>query len=1451
MSAINDFNKVWVQKFPGSELPPAWEEDVKNNLAKHKKRVQELQNELKQEEVYVQFLESLLEEVEKRKKESSAGDATGKRSANVENHEKDIADVIKNTVERRSHISGEPLSTTEDGNDSKVSSSQEFKNGDLIQKDRSTNSLDSVGVADDLANMKTSDDSLSADIRGTEDDASGEDNTDDSKDHFVTVIEVNGFEKEKAAALALSKANGNSEQLKKLRKVPPRPPPKIFKRPEPSERPSGSTRPVSTPAAVGEDRKNMFEKLENSKSKGANGGDAKADRPVVFDSRSTSVANTNSNNGNNNDSNSSNSTMSSTSSSKDANPNNLSIFPRAPVSKKFEGSKMPLPPPTNNQEDKDANKNHRKSSSKLLPSQHENTPSPKTSQPSSNSNSAEKPSVRSKVFDLVSKMESSRAPAVPTKSNDPLTPKRSFRKKIQDPLYCTAHDAVISDYIDPLDVDYDGVTDQIYDCPPADSPEHVSRSLDRNKKGCSKTSTMESQASCKSGEVVDADNEPMYDTVAPDQDDDYVVLLEDGNKPTASPNNSLPKTDSSQRKRENDYANTPIANDAAATIKSQTSVISGHSITTTTSSGTTSDTDGITGSPLPQDSHSESGKTSNYVNIDYFLGKSKRKDSRASGESEDDEPVLLRAISFDQDGEGNEATDGDGIDGNVEMFEIDSGVYGSSVDSTAFGNASKNSSLGRDPHGNTPTMSAADQEKFAMFRTMVSNIAESESGYVEVLNVMLQYMKALKATLATSKPVLSTDEFNIIFYKIPELFGIHQKFLAGLQHKSSKTSVGMHFENLAKEIDVYGAFLQNYSRAVDTVRKCSQSNNEFAGITRSIRLKSLNKNQEVSLETLLYSPVSRLQKNIEIIQDLLKFLPEAHQDHKYLKSALKEFQSFLSDFKMVQPEQLYQGQDRSPRHLVKNSFIVELSEGHRKLRHLFLFNDVLVCAKYKASGRNEKFTFELKWYIPVMDCMVVEECSEPRESTPINLVALRSQASTVRDQIKRQTSRDDPKKAKADKQRKKLAELEAQLVLASPNLVFKVKSGNGRAYTFFLSSEFERSQWVDAIDTLKASQSASGVQLSMHELQSWLTSCRKDLKTNMGSYLLRTGRDENLLVGDFYVLIGQLKGMRRAADLYICVEVDSYGHFFRKAKTKMICESTTPCWNQDFVIELEGAQNLRILLYEDHPRQGTLIRAKTTIELNRSWLTATTSERKIELHDFVLTVQTRFIPSEMTIRRVPTAKPSGLFGAKITQVCKREKRQIPFILTSCVRESERRGINEVGIYRVSGSASDVSRLKKAFETNSYEAEQLLKEVDIHSVTGTLKLYLRELPEALFTDDLYPRFFEAFNLQDQELRKTTLLQLFSTLPPLNQHIVVFLLDHMVRVNSHEGHNKMSLHNLATVFGPTLLRPGARNEGASNLDLLAAGTVDVMAQAGILYFFLTRRCNNEPLQPSQMN
>lgn len=59
-------------------------------------------------------------------------------------------------------------------------------------------------------------------------------------------------------------------------------------------------------------------------------------------------------------------------------------------------------------------------------------------------------------------------------------------------------------------------------------------------------------------------------------------------------------------------------------------------------------------------------------------------------------------------------------------------------------------------------------------------------------------MKAIRATLTTSQPVISEDEFGTMFYKIPELHALHQTFLDGLRKKldkwDSKTTIGEQFK---------------------------------------------------------------------------------------------------------------------------------------------------------------------------------------------------------------------------------------------------------------------------------------------------------------------------------------------------------------------------------------------------------------------------------------------------------------------------------------------------------------------------------------------------------------------------------------------------------------------------------------------------------------------------------
>lgn len=100
-------------------------------------------------------------------------------------------------------------------------------------------------------------------------------------------------------------------------------------------------------------------------------------------------------------------------------------------------------------------------------------------------------------------------------------------------------------------------------------------------------------------------------------------------------------------------------------------------------------------------------------------------------------------------------------------------------------------------------------------------------------------MKALKSTIGTTHPLLSSEDLTTIFYKIPELYTIHCSFLDGMKKLSSNRSaedqvpgIGDLFKVLASRLGAYNAFLKNYSRALETVQKCSNENNQFSEITR-------------------------------------------------------------------------------------------------------------------------------------------------------------------------------------------------------------------------------------------------------------------------------------------------------------------------------------------------------------------------------------------------------------------------------------------------------------------------------------------------------------------------------------------------------------------------------------------------------------------------------------------
>lgn len=758
-----------------------------------------------------------------------------------------------------------------------------------------------------------------------------------------------------------------------------------------------------------------------------------------------------------------------------------------------------------------------------------------------------------------------------------------------------------------------------------------------------------------------------------------------------------------------------------------------------------------------------------------------------------------------------------------------------------------------------------DQEKgLEMRKWVLSGILSSEETYLSHLEALLIPMKPLRAAATTSQPMLTIQQIETIFFKVPELHEIHKDFYDALlpraQEWSHQQCVGDLFQKLASQLGVYRAFVDNYKVAVETADKCCQANAQFAEISENLKVKSTKdcKDQSAknSLETLLYKPVDRVTRSTLVLHDLLKHTPSSHPDYPLLQDALRISQNFLSSIneEITPRRQSMTVKKGEHRQLLRDRFMVELVEGSRKLRHVFLFTDLLLCTKLKKQTAGKGQQYDCKWYIPLADLtfQTLEDC----ESTPIPLVqdeeidAMKIKISQIKNDIQREKRTTKAPKV-IERLRKKLAEQESMMLLMSPNMAFRVANRNGKGFTFLISSDYERAEWRDIIREQQKKYFKS-FSLTSLELQMITNSCVKLQTVHTIPMTMNKEDDESPgLYGFLNVIVHSASGLKHSLNLYCSLEVDSFGYFVNKAKTRVHRDSTEPNWNEEFEIELEGSQTLRLLCYEKccsktklGKEDGELtdkIIAKGQIKLDAQTLQNKDWQRTvIAMNGIEVKLSMKFTSREFSLKRMPSRKQSGVFGVKINAVTKRERSKVPLIVRQCVEEIERRGMEEVGIYRVSGVATDIQALKAAFDTNNKDVSLMMSEMDVNAIAGTLKLYFRELPEPLFTDELYPNFAGGIALSDSVAKESCMLNLLLSLPEPNLVTFLFILDHLKRVAENESINKMSLHNLATVFGPTLLRPSEKDSKISNspqpISMNDCWSLEVMAQVQVLLYFL---------------
>lgn len=748
--------------------------------------------------------------------------------------------------------------------------------------------------------------------------------------------------------------------------------------------------------------------------------------------------------------------------------------------------------------------------------------------------------------------------------------------------------------------------------------------------------------------------------------------------------------------------------------------------------------------------------------------------------------------------------------------------------------------------------------KLKMRKILVNGILGSEKTYLSCLDELIRFKRKLQMGFEKN-PMCSIEDLTTIFYKVEDIHVHHKKFVTSLKEKvdqwSDEQEIGRIFKELIVFFPTYREFVDNTSKALECISKCSNENPDFKKMALNLRIEGPQSGEKVvtTIDDILFKPVQRLQRNTLVLHDLVKVTPEDHKDYATLQGALRIADHNLRNFGVDDDDN---DKSEDQRHLVRSGFVVEMDGRSRKLRYLFLFSDVLVCTKHKISGRHKVRSFECKWFIPMSQISItskddkVYHCKEDIDAMKKKIVSLKAE---MRLELRNAEPSKDRwsiagrgQQRSIEKLRKKIEEQEASLVLASPHMPITMSSKGGNKYVLLLSNDFERGEWRDALDiqlkqhSAQPSLSHSGIQrqLSIHDIQSMINDSKQLPQVNkIGSVLMR--KDDEMLNGNLNVTIHTLTGQDTPCEVFCQLELDSYGHFFMKARTTISSVTTVgdPSWDEDFELDLDGSQTLRILCYRKDGAMDVLI-GRSALELCSSWLSCSFKEQKISMNDIALTISVRHTPTSKTLKRQPSKIQGGMFGVKLKSVTNREHKTVPTFVTTCLKEIEARGLDELGIYRVSGVTSEIQRLKKAFDKNMRAGTNLVSNSDIHAVTGVLKLFFRELPEPLFTEANYKAFVSTVGLKDLPSKEKCMLQVLHDLPDENYYTIVSVMEHLVKVAKCESENKMSISNLSTVFGPTLLQPAVKDLKLSPTQVMMQGAQDVFTQAEVLSFFLNQ-------------
>ncbi|GAB0099386.1 hypothetical protein DMENIID0001_152420 [Sergentomyia squamirostris] len=252
---------------------------------------------------------------------------------------------------------------------------------------------------------------------------------------------------------------------------------------------------------------------------------------------------------------------------------------------------------------------------------------------------------------------------------------------------------------------------------------------------------------------------------------------------------------------------------------------------------------------------------------------------------------------------------------------------------------------------------------------IVIELYNTEQSYVESLQTIVhKYMNPLKSN--DCDVVIDSQIVDDIFYMVPSILNIHEGFLEELKKRldnwNPRQIIGDALNSVfscGAVLEIYSNFVNNLSKARDTIRSCCSSQASFA---RFLEVQAKEHKGKLPLDNLLIKPIQKFPNYELILSRLIKHTDAEHPDQALLQEANKTVHRILLHINCKEREALQSGQREAVLREIESAIegvsnlvtpersflafeLVTIFSGQsaRKDRGLFLFSDLIILTSIK------------------------------------------------------------------------------------------------------------------------------------------------------------------------------------------------------------------------------------------------------------------------------------------------------------------------------------------------------------------------------------------------------------------------------------------------------------------------------------------------------------------------